>query len=512
VLSGTPEEFSEFDNLENEEEGGLEEETEDNPFKGLFTSEIDKYEDEGDEDEDFEGNDDEEFSEDEDEGDEDEMPCNCSKMKKQFASKAEFLRGDAVSSSNRAGGNFMDISKVAQALGMNSPMPIDGSQESVDFPTNEDAGPAKEGTFKVHTTKHKNTAKPMRGTPQGNAAGSTLADDDALQGPENGVEIIEPEKAIAASNKKSVKVATKKVAFEEAAPELGSPAGPEAPIENEDTFETDNVEDEMGEGVGETDAILEKIKNGSPITPEELESVLKSVQISEEPVEEGADEFEGEEAGEVEGADAPLEIEEKGFSTPGNYGFASTKKTVKKAQQMSPNPTQPLFAVQEEDTQKNSIEKSLNVPRSPEKANPKVDPGRSDVKNPKEVIKKEYNLGPDATNQHTDVVPRDPSGDGLGGKKPKFDKETGDKQTSGNPDNYVQKLPEGNYVKPTPVGSEMNHLGSSVEDMKRVAISKVSHAKGIAKENLEAIVDGSLVIVADINSNKIYKVNLADKK
>jgi len=76
---------------------------------------------------------------------------------------------------------------------------------------------------------------------------------------------------------------------------------------------------------------------------------------------------------------------------------------------------------------------------------------------PKEVVKiknDKYELGKNR-GQETDEVPRDSSGDGIGGKKVEFEAESGDKQTSGNPDNYVQTLVE--QIDSTPAGDKKNH-------------------------------------------------------
>lgn len=76
---------------------------------------------------------------------------------------------------------------------------------------------------------------------------------------------------------------------------------------------------------------------------------------------------------------------------------------------------------------------------------------------PTEVIKvkkdKAYKPG-EGRGAETDVVPRDQNGDGVGGKKVEFVEESGDKQTSGNPDNYVQTLVE--QIEPTKAGDKDN--------------------------------------------------------
>ena len=72
------------------------------------------------------------------------------------------------------------------------------------------------------------------------------------------------------------------------------------------------------------------------------------------------------------------------------------------------------------------------------------------VKKPIEIRTKEYKKGPGGEDLHTNI-PRD-SGDGAGGKKTTYEKETSDKAKSGNPDTYVQDFTKSE--KPAAAGSE----------------------------------------------------------
>jgi len=101
--------------------------------------------------------------------------------------------------------------------------------------------------------------------------------------------------------------------------------------------------------------------------------------------------------------------------------------------------------------------KETNVPRKKEKANPEINVDNKNVKNPTEIRTKEYKKGPGGEDLHTNI-PRD-SGDGVGGKKTTYEKETSDKAKSGNPDTYVQNFTKSE--KPAAAGSEMNHAAGT---------------------------------------------------
>lgn len=121
------------------------------------------------------------------------------------------------------------------------------------------------------------------------------------------------------------------------------------------------------------------------------------------------------------------------------------------AQSAPAKQTEPTFSSEKSDP-------SLDIPRNKAKAKPESD-GREDVNSPEEVRKKSYEKGNGGKNLHTNVIPRDGSGDGLGGKKTTFEKEKADAATSGKPDTYVQKFtPE---EKPTAAGNKDNHTASA---------------------------------------------------
>lgn len=138
------------------------------------------------------------------------------------------------------------------------------------------------------------------------------------------------------------------------------------------------------------------------------------------------------------------------------YGKTASK-TIKKT----------IFAQQVTDQAEpvDGSQKEVKVPQNESKAKPetsKITKDRPDVAKPEKVRDKEYQRGTGGENLHTNVVPRDGSGDGVGGKKVKFDKENADKATSGNPDSYVQEFTDSE--KGSPAGSEKNHTaGTEIE-------------------------------------------------
>ena len=106
--------------------------------------------------------------------------------------------------------------------------------------------------------------------------------------------------------------------------------------------------------------------------------------------------------------------------------------------------------------------KETKVPRNKAKSNPEIDPGDKSVKNPTKVRSEGYELGTGAEDNHTDVVPRSKGNSGLkGSTKTTYEDESGDKQTSGNPDTYVQTVEKSQ--KPASAGSEENHATAGSE-------------------------------------------------
>ena len=123
-------------------------------------------------------------------------------------------------------------------------------------------------------------------------------------------------------------------------------------------------------------------------------------------------------------------------------------------------------------------EVDAGVPRKKE-----VGLNQNEPKGAEEVIK---NKGKDG--EYTGVVPRK--------DKTSFESETGDKQTSGKPDTYVQKVKEN--VKPTPAGNKENHA---------VAASEREVIEAFAKKN--NITNPSEIEVTDLGP--FYLVAHKDK-
>jgi len=100
---------------------------------------------------------------------------------------------------------------------------------------------------------------------------------------------------------------------------------------------------------------------------------------------------------------------------------------------------------------------------------------------PKEVTvyKYKYELGDNGCD--TDMVPRDSSGDGLGGAKVTFEPELADGYDSGNSDNYVQTLQD--REKPTPAGDSKNH---AVVAMKELELKLAEKEREVLEAKREA--------------------------
>ena len=360
TFEGEPEDVSEL----LKEDKGLESAPEENGMadkdvlKGIFSGPEDDFEDE----------------EEEEEEEEEDGEFGFGKGKRRFidesevkslASKTtELLRNGLVGRASNKGGSTLDIEKLAQML----QMPLD---TKVKVPRNKEDGIREDGIV-AHTDDNDNTAKKM----EGNAAGSTVADDDVVQSEDGKVEIIKPK------------------------------------------------------------------------------------------------------------------------ASKDNWIKASTQK---KAQQESANQTEPIDAISEEKEEENG--EDINIPRDESKAKPEIDVKRPDVNNPKEVRKENYEMGQGGKDIHTEVVPRDKSGDGLGGKSVTFTEEKGDKATSGDPDNYVQKFQKDNQIAPTPAGNKDNHAVASVEK----AITKLASSRGLKKENLEGYMFDDVIVITDITTGNIYQ-------
>jgi len=149
----------------------------------------------------------------------------------------------------------------------------------------------------------------------------------------------------------------------------------------------------------------------------------------------------------------------------------------------------------------------IKTPRNTSKSKPEEIEGRKDVKSPLKVRKDNYGKGSEGKNLHTDIVPRDKGGDGLGGKAVTFEKENSESATSGNPDTYVQKFQSDSYIKPTSYGKEENHATSGPNTASSLAIKKVASENGIKNlKNLEAVDFGGFIVVRDLKNGNTFRV------
>ena len=368
---------------------------------------------------------------------------------------SSMMRGSTVKSSDKNVGGNLDISKLAQALNMTMP-----NDTEVEVPRDEEVGIVEDGIVATETDV-KNTAKKIHG----NAAGSTIADEDILAGSDRGVEVIAPKKA----KKVEIKLVKK---------------AQMADFANEPEIDLSGAED-LGEAETDmVDAATEEVAAKNGISVDELQRIIeeaKSNMLTDEPIGEEPD---------VE----TFETHEDLACDHSNLAMASKPYNMRKAQKAQ---IEPVDAVQEEDT--------INIPRSEAKAKPEtgsITKDRPDVAKPTEVRTKDYVKGKGAENLHSDVVPRSDGNGGLEGKKKvEFDVEESNAATSGNPDTYVQSNQE--TIKPTPAGSEENHAVA-----KSNAIKKVASAKNIKVANLEATIVDNSAIVMDMETGKIYKVKI----
>lgn len=140
------------------------------------------------------------------------------------------------------------------------------------------------------------------------------------------------------------------------------------------------------------------------------------------------------------------------------YGkYANTSKLLRKqilAQSAPAKQSEPTDSGDRTDSHKGESE-TFETPRNEKKSKPQEFKGRDDVNKPKEVRDGSYEKGQKGKDLHTDVVPRDKSGDGLGGESTTFADEKADGHESGNPDKYVQEWNKSE--EPESAGSEKNH-------------------------------------------------------
>ena len=140
------------------------------------------------------------------------------------------------------------------------------------------------------------------------------------------------------------------------------------------------------------------------------------------------------------------------------YGkYANTSKLTRKrvlAQSAPANQTEPTDSGKRTDEHKGESE-TFETPRNEKKSKPQEFKGRDDVNKPKEVRDGSYEKGQGGKCLHTDVVPRDKSGDGVGGESTTFSDEKTEGHESSNPDKYVQEWKKSE--EPEAAGSEKNH-------------------------------------------------------
>jgi hypothetical protein len=176
---------------------------------------------------------------------------------------------------------------------------------------------------------------------------------------------------------------------------------------------------------------------------------------------------------------------------------ASDDNWTKVAQNNSATQTEPVDGVQDE---KKSKENKTNVPRNESKSKPEGNWTRpKGVDKPVKVREEKHEMGQGGKDLHTDVVPRDGSGDGIGGESVNFAEEKGADATSGNENSYVQDWEAS--AKGTPAGNEDNHAtsgpntASGKTDLLVLAKTKVAEAKGLKVENLDAVDLGEVIFV-----------------
>jgi hypothetical protein len=361
----------------------------------------------------------EEFDDEEDEIDEETAMM--------MASSAELLRGGRVSSSSNAGGSTLDIKALAQAISM----PLD--TQAPDVPRDEDSGIRYDGEVEPHESDHPNTAKDMQ---DGGHRGTAYTDPEI----DRGVEQIEATPQKEAGSRVTVKKA-------ESDPGKPTPEGDDMNHCCPDgSFETGKFEhkDNKGKGKKKSEAATKcagcggvEGKCGCGGGGGGGKTVMKKKKS-------------------MEGCMPKKKKSMEGYScSASNNGWFEVKTA-----QGVPTVKEPVDSIQDDKKLPMSAdsEDTLDVPRNEAKGKPQDFKARDDVNNPTEVRGSDYAFGQEGKDLHTDEVPRDSSGDGIGGESVTFEKDTGVDATSGNPDTYVQEWQDN--VKPTPAGKEDNHATS----------------------------------------------------
>jgi len=428
------------------------------------------------------------------------------------ANTSELLRGNKIANSDRGVGNFLNIDHIAQSLQMNMPKDVE-----VEVPRNEEQGIREDGEA-ASNDDHENTAKEMKG----NLAGVTNELKEVDTTPERGVEIIEPKKSQEASKdstKKKAKTKDTKKEAQSAPFEVGRET--DLGIEDEENFpETDVFSEKQETDLEEVgnlkvqDVVSGKDENGNIIDDSVVVSFVRSGPVLQAKVsgEEGTESFQYAfleqlipQKEDLIDDLAPARSDILGREEVPSFASKDKKWMKVEAQNYQLQESEPTDSGER-------AEPDPEVPRDKSKAKPETQSivtDRPDVGNPKEVRDGDYDKGPEGKDIHTDVVPRDSSGDGVGGKSVDFDKEKADERTSGNPDSYVQTLQD--RKDPTPAGNEENHaIAEKEEAMKKEAKAKVAADQKVDEVNLDAIIMDDHIFVQNNENGKIYKVNLKE--
>ena len=514
-------------------------------------------------------------------------------VKELSAGTAEFLRNDKVASSNRTGGDSLDLNKLAQAVGIQMP-----TDTQVEVPRNEEEHGIREDGEVASTSDHENTAKKMQ---DGAHRGTAYREEEV----DRGVEHIKPEpkkvedgEAVKASNR----VTIRKVAYDSIKPtKPGDPLnhavgkdgsdgsaetptshkekdnkadvekwdnkGSEAKVKEQDNWKPEPAGSKDNHAVAGSNERIEKTagddekdekcskcdcdpcecpggKKDDDDNKKEATTKIKMKMPAMEdsmPMKDDAMYMKDQGMDKCPECGKPKKMKDSamymkdegmqgcacgtGMKMEGHGMYASDKGWLKVAQHQSTmNQTEPVDAISDDKELPMSAksEDALDVPRSDQKAKPEGKWSRpKQVDNPNEVRKTDYGFGPNGKDVHTDVVPRDGAGDGLGGESVNFAKDNAVEMTSGDPDNYVQSWQDN--VNPTPSGNEMNHgtmgpnTASGELDLLKIAKSAVAEAKKASADDYDAIdLDETYILVAPWNgegsSFKVEKASLVQKK
>lgn len=484
VFEGQPEDVVDVLN----EEGGEEIEDEDYGLKDIFTM----PEDPNSIDKDIEEDDD-----DEDEG----------------FSFAASLRSGRVSTANRIGADFLtddSMAKLAQALGLSMPTNTKADERGVNIPRDEEEYGLREDGEALDTSEYENTAADMKGTKDGNAAGSSLSEDPAIAGAERGIRQVKPTEQGSRTNKAAGTGSWVKVSGDESKQRKDK-----HPVEETPNDDGDRSVCEKGKSGNSTESAK---KNTNPNTKRTKVHFKEDSGLEVEAGNDG--DFDhgglGKKRKDVHHKDdSKMNVKKKDKSKDKETACgvtASSNPFVKGAQSnnSAPSQTEPVDAIYEDKIEDNSRETSLNIPRNNSKSNPQEFDGvREDVTSPDEIRSSEYDMGQNGKNLHnTGIIPRDKSGDGIGGESTTFEDEKAKGATSGKPDTYVQEFQESKYIDPTPAGKEDNHATMGVNTASRMKkiIEKFASANGFDSADLEAVDFGDSIAIEQLSTGRLFEL------